>query len=216
MKDSALRQDILDELEFEPFIDANDIGVAVEDGIVTLTGHVPNFSQRAAVERAVARIRGVRGIAQEIEVRYPGQHGTADDEVARRVVNTLKWNTLVPEDKVQVSVHNGWVTLTGKLEWNYQKSGAAEAIRNVEGVAGIVNSIELTPRPTTVDVKRHIESALKRYAEVESTNIDVGVTGSKVTLQGEVHTLAERAAVKDAAWATPGVHVVEDRLTIKQ
>lgn len=214
MTDSALRQDILDELEFEPYIDANDIGVTVEDGIVTLTGHVPNYSQRAAVERAVAQIKGVRGIAEEIEVRYPGQSGTADDEIARRVVNTLKWSTLVPDDKVHVTVGNGWVTLTGQLEWNYQKTGAAEAIRNLHGVVGIVNKIELTPRPTSVDVKKHIEGALKRYAEVEANNIQINVAGTKVTLIGQVHNLAERTAVKDAVWATPGVHTIEDRLTV--
>ncbi len=214
MKDSALRQDILDELEFEPYVDANDIGVTVEDGIVTLTGHVPNYSQRAAVESAVSRIKGVRGIAQEIEVRYPGQPGTADDEVARRAVNTLKWSTLVPDGKVQVSVHNGWITLSGQLEWNYQKTGAAEAIRNLHGVVGITNNIELAPRPTSVDVKKHIEGALKRYAEVEANNIQIQVAGTKVTLLGKVHNLAERAAVKDAVWATPGVHAIDDRLTV--
>lgn len=214
MKDSALRQDILDELEFEPYVDANDIGVAVEDGIVTLTGHVPSYGQRAAVESAVSRIKGVRGIAQEIEVRFPGQPGTADDEIARRVLNTLKWSTLVPDDKVQVSVHNGWVTLTGKLEWNYQKTGAADAIRNLDGVVGITNNIVLAPRPTSVDVKKHIEGALKRYAEVEANNIQINVAGTKVTLTGKVHNLAERTAVKDAVWATPGVHAIEDRLTI--
>jgi osmotically-inducible protein OsmY len=169
MKDSALRQDILDELEFEPYIDANDIGVAVEDGIVTLTGHVPDYSQRSAVEQAVSRIKGVRGIAQNIEVRYPGQPGTADDEIGRRVVNTLKWSTIVPDGKVKVLVHDGWVTLSGQLEWNYQKTGAADASRNLQGVIGIVNNIELAPRPTSVDVRTHIAGTLKRYAEVEGS-----------------------------------------------
>lgn len=214
MKDSALRQDILDELEFEPYIDANDIGVAVEDGIVTLTGHVPNYSQRAAVERAVARVKGVRGVAQEIEVRYPGQAGTADDEIARRVVNTLKWSTLVPDGKVHVSVRDGWVTLSGRLEWNYQKVAAADAIRNLHGVVGIMNNVELVPRPTSVDVKKHIEGALKRYAEVEANNIKIDVAGTKVTLVGKVHNLAERTAVEDAVWATPGVAALDDRLTV--
>ena len=214
MSDSALRQDILDELEFEPSIDANDIGVAVEDGVVTLTGHVPNFGQRQAVERVVARVKGVRGIAQEIEVRYPGGAGTSDDEVAKRVLDTLKWSTMVPDGKVQVKVQDGWVTLTGKLEWNYQRAGAADAIRDLQGVTGITNRIELSPRPSSIDVKKRIEDALRRSAEVEGKRIQVDVAGNKVILRGNVRALSERSVVEQAAWATPGVHMVDDRLTI--
>lgn len=214
MKDSALRQDILDELEFAPYIDANDIGVAVEDGIVTLTGHVPNYSQKEAVERAVARIKGVRAIAQEIEVRFPVDESNADDEIARRVVDTLKWSTLVPDERVQVKVEDGWVTLSGDLEWNYQKVGAADAIRHIAGVRGVTNAIVLAPRPALGDVKRRIEDALRRHAEVEADNIQVEVSGNKVTLTGTVRALAERSAVEEAAWATPGVHAIDDRITI--
>ena len=214
MKDSALRQDILDELEFAPNIDANDIGVAVEDGIVTLTGHVPNFSQKQAVERAVARIKGVRAIAQGIEVRFPTSESDADDEIARRVLDTLKWSTLVPDERVQVKVEDGWVTLSGNLEWNYQKVGAADAIRHIAGVRGVSNAIALAPKPASGDVKKRIEDALRRHAEVEAHNIRVEVSGNKVTLTGTVRALAERSAVEDAAWATPGVHSIDDRLTV--
>lgn len=214
MNDSALRQDILDELEFEPSIDANDIGVAVEDGVVILSGHVPNFSQRQAVERVVARVKGVRGIAQEIEVRYPGGPGTSDDEIAKRVLDTLKWSTLVPDGKVQVKVQDGHVTLSGKLEWNYQKTGAADALRDLKGVTGITNLIELSPRPSSIDVKKRIEDALRRNAEVEGKHIQVDVAGNKVILRGNVKAWSERSVVEQAAWATPGVHTVDDRLTI--
>ncbi len=214
MKDSAIRRDIIDELEFEPYIDANDIGVAVEDGIVTLTGHVPNYSQRQAVERAVSRIKGVRAIAQEIQVRYPGTPGTSDDEIARRVVNTLKWSALVPDDRLHVKVQDGWVTLTGNLEWNYQKEGAGDAIRHIEGVRGVNNFITLAPKPASLDVKKRIEEALRRYAEVEADKIQVVVAGNKVTLKGTVRAYGERSAVEEAAWATPGVQSVEDRLTV--
>lgn len=214
MNDSTLRQDILDELEFEPSIDANDIGVAVEDGIVTLSGHVPNYSQKQAVERAVARVKGVRGIAEEIEVRYPGGAGMADDEIARRVVNTLKWSTLFPEDRVQVTVQDGWVTLTGRLDWNYQKVGAADAIRDLKGVVGISNMIELAPRVSPDDVKRRIEDALKRNAAVEAGGIRVDVTGNTVTLKGTVKAWSERRIAEQAAWATPGVTTVHDHLTV--
>lgn len=214
MNDSALRQDILDELEFEPSIDANDIGVTVEDGIVTLTGHVPNYSQKRAAERVVARVKGVRGIAEAIVVRPPHGSGVADDEIAKRAVETLKWSTLIPDDKLQVKVQGGWVTLTGKLEWNYQKTAAADAIRDLKGVTGVTNQIDLTPRVTPIDVKRRIEDALKRSVEVEVQGITVDVASSKVTLTGHVRTWNERKLVRETAWATPGVAHVSDQLTI--
>jgi osmotically-inducible protein OsmY len=215
MKDSELRQDILDELEFEPSIDANDIGVTVENGIVTLSGHVPNYSQKMAVERLVSHLKGVRGIAEEIEVRYPGSGpGMSDDEIAARVVNTLKWSTLVPDNKVHVTVQKGWVTLSGKLDWNYQKTGAADAIHDIKGVVGITNQIELVPRVSSVDVKKRIEEALKRNALVESDGIKVDVAGNKVTIKGRVKAWSERKLVEQAVWATPGVTTVSDQLMI--
>lgn len=214
MNDSTLRQDILDELEFEPSIDANDIGVTVEEGIVTLTGHVPDYSQKRAAERVVARVKGVRGIAEEIVVRPPNGPGVADDEIAKRAVETLRWSTLIPDEKVQVKVQGGWVTLTGKLDWNYQKTGAADAIRDLKGVTGVTNQIELTPRVTPVDVKRRIQDALKRSVEVEVQGINVDVASSKVTLTGHVKTWNERKLVRETAWATPGVAYVSDQLTI--
>jgi len=214
MNDSSLRQDILDELEFEPSIDANDIGVAVEDGVVTLSGHVPNYSQKQATERVVARVKGVRGIAEEIEVRYPGGSGVADDEIAKRVLNTLKWGTLLPDERVQVTVQKGWVTLTGKLDWNYQKVGAAHAIRDLKGVTGVTNKIELKPQVTSGDVRKRIQDALKRSAEVEAQDIKIDVAADKVTLKGHVKTWNERWLVEDTAWATPGVTHVSDQLIV--
>ncbi|WP_055046735.1 BON domain-containing protein [Devosia sp. A16] len=214
MNDSSIRQNILDELEFEPSIDANDIGVAVEDGIVTLSGHVPNYSQKQAAERVVARVKGVRGIAEEIEVRYPGGSGVADDEIAKRVLNTLKWGTLVPDERVQVTVQKGWVTLTGKLDWNYQKVGVANAIRDLKGVTGVTNKIELKPQVTSVDVRKRIQEALKRSAEIEAQDIKIDVAADKVTLKGHVKTWNERWLVEDTAWATPGVTHVSDQLTV--
>lgn len=214
MSDSSLRQNILDELEFEPSIDANDIGVAVEDGIVTLSGHVQNYSQKQAAERIVARVKGVRGIAEELEVRYPGGSGVADDEIARRVLDTLKWSTRVPDGKVQVTVQKGWVTLTGSLDWNYQKVGAANAIEDLKGVTGVTNKITIKPQVTSVDVRTRIEEALKRSAEVEAGDIKIDVAADKVTLKGRVKTWSERWLVEDTAWATPGVTHVSDELIV--
>jgi osmotically-inducible protein OsmY len=214
MNDSALRQDVLDELEFEPSIDANDIGVAVEDGIVTLTGHVPFYSQRVAVERAVARLKGVKGIAQEIEVRHPGGAGSSDDEIAQRVVSTLKWSTLVPEEHVKVMVQKGWVTLTGALDWNFQKTGAENAICNLNGVTGVTNRIQLRERVSSRDVRKHIVAALHRNAALEADTITIDVVGNKVTLEGRVRTWSDRKVVEEAAWATSGVTAVDDRLAV--
>ena len=164
MSNAKIRQNVLNELAFEPSIDANDIGVAVENGVVTLTGYVPNFSQKSAVERAILRIKGVKGIAEEIEVRFHQGAGSADDEIARRSIDMLKWSTLVPEGKVQVKVQHGWVTLTGVLDWNYQRRGAEDVVRGVRVVAGVKNLIELRSRVVAADVRQQIESALRRTA----------------------------------------------------
>ena len=214
MSDSSIRQDVLDELEFEPSIDANDIGVMVENGIVTLTGHVPTYSQKLAAERAVARIKGVRGIAQEIEVRHNLGKGTSDEEIAARVLETLKWSTVVPEGKITVKVERGWVTLSGKLDWFYQRAGAENAVRDLRGVTGITNNIVLKPRVSPLDVKKNLEAALRRSAELEADGIRVKVAGNKVTLEGRVKTWRDRRLAERAAWAASGVTAVEDHLTV--
>ena len=216
MSDTTLRQDILDELEIEPSIDAADIGVAVEDGIVTLTGHVPTYAQKTTIESLVGRIRGVKGIAEELEVRYRGSVGNSDDEIAKRAANSLQWSTVVPDDKVQVKVQKGWVTLTGTVGWNFEKVAAADAVLGLQGVTGITNNIGIKARPmvSALDVKKRIEDSLRRNAELEAKSIRVDVAGSRVTLDGHVKAWSERRLVEDAAWATPGVTTVDDRLTI--
>lgn len=213
MQDYALRQDILDQLDFEPSIDANDIGVTVEDGLVVLSGHVANYQQKLAAERIVSRIRGVRGLAIEIEVRA-GAPGTADDEIAKRALNTLMWSTLVPPDKVRVKVQHGWITLSGALDWHYQRSGAETALLGLKGVRGITNLIELKPRVSAKDVKARIEGALKRSADLEAEAINVKVLGNTVILEGNVRAWSDRRAVEQAAWSAPGVTTVDDRLTV--
>lgn len=216
MSDTTLRQDIQDALEAEPSIDAADIGVAVEDGIVTLTGHVPNFAQKATVETLVGRIRGVKGIAEELEVRYQGAMGNSDDEIARRAANSLQWSTMVPSGKVQVRVQKGWVTLVGAVDWNFEKVAAANAVRGLQGVTGITNAITIKARPAISpdDIKKRIEDQLRRSAELEARAIRVDVDGNRVTLDGHVKAWSERRLVEEAAWSTPGVTAVDDRLTI--
>jgi len=215
MSDSTLRQDIIDELEFEPSVNAAHIGIAVDDGIVTLSGHVGSYAEKIAAEGAARRVKGVRAIAQEIEVRYPYDKKTADDEIASRALNILRWSAVVPKDVVQVKVQDGWVTLTGQVDWQFQRGAAESEIRKLSGVAGVFNNITLKVRVQPGDVKRKIEDALKRSAEIEAQAISVSVLGDgKVALDGQVHDWQERDAVERAAWSAPGVTLVEDRLSI--
>lgn len=214
MNDSTLRQDIIDELDFEPSIDAASIGVAVEDGVVTLSGHVSTYAQKATAEDAVRRVKGVRGIAEEIEVRPFGTNKTADDEIAKRALQTITWNTVIPDGAIQVKVQDGRVTLTGKVDWQYQKTAATQTIGGLAGVLGVYNKIEVKPHASVSDVKKRIEDALKRNAEVEAKAIRVNVVNGKVTLEGRVNNWAERSATERAAWSAPGVQSVDDRITI--
>ncbi|WP_064696288.1 BON domain-containing protein [Rhizobium aegyptiacum] len=214
MDDITLRQNIIDELDFEPSIDAANIGISVEEGIVTLTGHVGSYSEKDTAERVVKRIKGVRGIAQEIEVRIFGNHETSDDDIARRAANMLDWNVSVPKGAIQVKVQKGWVTLTGKAEWQYQKNAAADAVRNLAGVVGLSNLIEISPSVSAADVKKRIEDAFKRDAALESQGIRVEVSGGSVTLKGKVHTWSERRAAERAAWSAPGIKTLNDQIAI--
>ncbi|KRB58334.1 ornithine aminotransferase [Rhizobium sp. Root708] len=214
MNDLHLRQTILDELEFEPSIDAADIGVAADNGIVTLTGHVRTYAEKEAAERVVRRVKGVRGIAAEIEVRIFGPKETDDDDIARRAVKMLDWNVSVPKDSVQVRVLKGWVTLRGEVEWQYQKNAACDAVRDLAGVVGVSNLVELTPRITATDVKKRIEDAFQRDAALEAGAIKIDVKDRKVTLSGKVKTWSERQAAERAAWSAPGIAILDDRLTV--
>lgn len=214
MYDGSLRQDIIDELDFEPSINAANIGVAVENGVVTLTGHVLTYAERTAAENVVRRVKGVKGIAQEIEVRPIGSNPKADDEIAKRVLDVINWNTTVPDGAVQVKVQNGWITLTGRVEWQYQKIAAGEAIVGLVGVYGVANNIEVKPTASAYDVKKRIEDALKRNAEVEASAIKINVRDGKVTLEGKVNAWSQRAAAERAAWSAPGVSSVIDHITL--
>ncbi len=214
MGDKELRLDILEDLDLEPSIDAADIGVAVDGHVVTLTGHVRSFSDKVTVREIVEGIQGVRAIADEIEVRPIGAHITADDEIAKRIVNTLIWNSSVPEDKIRATVTKGWVTLEGNVDWHYQSTAAEQAVRRLVGVTGVNNRLKITPAVTPADVSERIHKALKRDAEVDASAIKVNVTGGRVTLEGQVRYLGERRAAARAAWSAPGVTEVIDHLTV--
>jgi len=216
MSDSALRKDVIDELEFEPSVDATNIGVAVHNGVVTLTGHVGSYAEKNAAEKAAQRVKGVRAIAEEIEVRVAGHAMTNDDEIAARALSIIAWDARIPGDSVKVKVQRGWVTLTGTLPWHFQRAAAESAVRRLSGVAGVINDIAVKSpiRPKPQDVRDRIMSALRRNAELEGGAIRVLVDDDKVTLEGKVSAWSERGVAERAAWSVPGVSRVEDRLSL--
>lgn len=209
-----LRQHVLDELDWEPTIDATNVGVAVNDGIVTLSGHVPSYAQKRIAERAVLRVAGVKGIADEIDVQLSTQHERSDAELAKAAVQAIEWNTQVPDDAVKIKVDSGWITLDGTVDWNYQRKQAERAVRHLIGVRGISNLIRVNPEATPSDVRQKIKNALERRADEEAERITVKVDGSTVTLEGTVHSWAEREDIEDAAWSAPGITEVENNLKV--
>ena len=211
--DKTIRQHVLEELEFEPSIDAAHIGVSVENGVVTLTGHVRTYGEKIDAEDAAQHVKGVKAIAQEIEVRYPFEKQTHDDQIAKRAADALAWG-LVPKDSVKVTVQKGWVALTGEVEWHYQKVAAEASVRKLEGVAGVTNRVTIKPSVAPKDVKKKILAALHRNAQVEGSSIAITAKAGTVTLTGHVHTWQERGVVERAAWSAPGVTTVDNKLEV--
>lgn len=212
--DSQLQKDVVDELSWAPDIEHGHIGVAARGGVITLSGHVPNYAMKLAAERTARRVRGVKAVAQEIEVRFASDPKTSDEEIAKRVVDLFAWNVSIPDDKIQVKVEKGFVTLTGEVEWNYQKQAAYRAAGQIGGVRGVMNYLTVRQRPTAHDVREKIIAALRRSAEVDANAIDVRVDGSTVKLAGAVHGWNERRIAESAAWAAPGVLSVEDNIVL--
>ena len=214
MNDLDLRDLVLEELEFKPDINAASIGVTAQDGVVTLSGHVNSYAQKVSAERTVKAMKGVRGLAEEIEVRLNKLEGTADDTIASRALNIIAWSSDANVEGIKVTVQKGTVTLEGQLDWQYQKEVIEQAVWRLSGVVGVHNRITLKARADAVDIKRHIEDALKRSAEIQAEGIRVTVNGGVVKLEGKVHLLREREVVERAAWSVPGVSKVEDYLLI--
>lgn len=212
--DSALHNDVVSELTWEPSIRDEDVAVAVKDGVVTLAGTVDTFAQRYAAERAAARVKGVRAIANELMVKLSRTTERSDSEIAHSALNALKLDIEVPDPRIQVKVANGWITLTGNVDWNYQRLAAERAVRYLTGVKGIVNSITMAPTPTRSDVRGHIEAALKRQAEIDASHVSVEIDGHTVTLRGKVRSLAEKNDAASAAWAASGVTSVVNHIEV--
>lgn len=214
MTDKLIRRDIMTELEYDPSIDAANIGVAVEDGIVTLTGHLPTYAQKATVVTAVRRVKGVRAIAEKIEIRLANDKKTADDQIAERVAQILEWDAEVPHNRIRITVRDGWVSLAGDVEWHYQRKAAEDAVRKLSGVKAIVNNISIKSGVRVPDLKKRIEEALHRRAEIDAKAIFITVESGTVTLCGHVADWDEHDAVENAVWAAPGVNSVVDRLAV--
>jgi osmotically-inducible protein OsmY len=211
--DEELRRDVLAELEYDPSIDARKIGVAVEDGIVTLTGEVSSFAEKWNAERAAERVEGVRGIVNKIEVKIVGDY--SDTDIAREAADALRWNLMVPPGKVIPKVENGYITLTGEVNYDFQRRAAEKAVRYIPGVRGVINLITIKPKVEPKEIKEKIEEALKRMATVDAENIRVEVQGSEIILRGTVRSWAERHEAEKAAWSAPGVTSVKNYITVR-
>ena len=212
--DSQLQHDVMAELEWEPAVDHADIGVAVNDGVVTLSGYVKNFAEKLAAEKAVRRVAGVRAIAEEIKVRLASDSKLADHEIAKRILDMIAWTVSIPNDTVKVKVEHGWVTLSGTVDWFFQSNEARKAAAKVSGVVGVSNLIEVRQHPAPADVKDRIVSAFKRQADLDAAAVTVITDGGTVKLSGKVHAWNERSIAERAAWSAPGVTKVEDHLTV--
>jgi osmotically-inducible protein OsmY len=211
--DSEIQQDVLHELKWDTRVEETDVGVEVDNGIVTLTGTVDSWAKRMAAQEAAHRVRGVLDVANDIEVKLPGSAGRTDTDVARAVRNALEWDVFVPEAKIRSTVSDGRVTLEGDVDYWSQRDDAEKAVRNLAGVRGVINKIAVKPQMfLAADVRKSIESALERRAEREAKDVEIKVHDGRVTLSGLVRSWAERQAVIGAVKGTPGVRVVEDHL----
>lgn len=212
--DIQIKKDVEDELDWDPSINAAEVGVAVKDGVVTLSGQLDSFIEKYEVEKVVQRVAGVRAVAIEIDVKLNGGSKRSDTEIAHAVETALAWHSSVPAERIKAKVEKGWVTLSGEVDWEYQRATAANLVRPLLGVAGVSNAIVLKPRTTPGNIEKRIRDALTRRAEREAKGIEVSINGSTAVLRGSVHTWAEREAAQGAAWSAPGVTRVDNELRV--
>jgi osmotically-inducible protein OsmY len=213
--DKQVQQDVIAELGWEPSVNAAHIGVEVSNGVVTLAGHVGSYPEKFNAERAAQRVAGVKALAVEMDVKLAGSTTQRTDAgIAESVENVLQWATYFPTDTIKVKVEGGWITLSGEVEWEYQRQTASDAVRLLSGVTGVTNQIVIEPSVSTTLVKSDIEAALKRRARTDAQKISVDVQGSDVTLTGSVHSWSERELARDSAWNSPGVRNVVDKMTV--
>lgn len=212
--DVQLKKDVEAELAWDASINETQIGVAVKGGVVTLTGHLDTYAEKNAVEKAVQRVAGVQALAIELDVKLAPGHARSDTEIASAAESAFAWHSLVPADRIKVKVEKGWVTLSGEVEWDFQRREAEKAVRPLTGVVGVSNNVTLKITSTPGDISIRIRDALARHAESESQKITVNLDGSKVTLRGAVHSWAERSAAQNAVWSAPGVTSVINEIKV--
>ncbi len=212
--DEEIKRDVEAELKWDPDIDATDIAVSTKNGVVTLVGYVPSYLMKYEAEKAAKRVAGVVGVANDLEVRLPSIDERPDPEIARDAVAAIKSRLPISWDHIKVIVKNAWITLEGEVEWNYQRQTAEEAVRALKGVKGVTNSVVVKPRAAPTDIKKKIEEAFRRNAEIDAGRIQVETRGGEVILNGTVRSWVEREEAERAAWAAPGVVRVEDRIVV--
>lgn len=213
--DTQIKRDVEAELRWDPRVNETEIGVAVKDGVVTLSGYVPNYAQRSAAEHDAERVSGVRALAEELKVKLPGTVEFTDTDIARRAVNALEWDVEVPASRIKVRVDRGWITLDGEADWQFERKAAERAVRYLSGVVGVSNLVRIRARVSTYDVSRRIKEALERSAAADAASIDVEANDGRVTLRGKVSSWTERQDAERAAWAASGVTTVDDFITIR-
>jgi osmotically-inducible protein OsmY len=214
MTDKDLQQHVRNALDWEPSVDVADVGVTVDDGVVTLRGDVRSYSEKTTAERVALGVYGVKAVANDLVVRIAQPEQRTDSDIAAAAVNAIKWNSQIPADRIAVVVSDGWVTLKGEVDWQFQRDAATRSVRDLLGVVGVNNTIAVRPHVSVSDVKDKIEAALKRNAEVDARRINVSTTDGNVVLSGNVHSWTERREAVKAAWAAPGVSSVDDRMVI--
>lgn len=213
--DLEIQQDVMNELKWQPFLKSANIGVAVKNGIVTLSGIVDSYGQKIDAEKAVRKVIGVKAIAEDMQIGVSPSLKKTDAEIAESVMSALKWHAAVPDERIKVKVENGFVTLDGEVEWEYQRNSAKNAVNNLVGVRNVINLISVKPRVTAFDVRTKISDALHRTATVDAEKVSIEVEGNKIILNGKVRSFAEKQDVEDAAWCAPGVSKIESHLEVE-
>jgi len=212
--DSQLQEDVMDELQWEPRVEHTNIGVAAKDGVITLSGYVSSYAEKIAAEKAARRVKGVRGLAEEIEIRLPSQAKTTDPEIAKRLADMFDWSVQIPKGQIAVKVEKGWVTLSGQVDSHFQRKSAYNLASRISGIKGVSNLVEVKAVPSPYDVRERIIAAFKRNADLDAQTITVTAEGNTVKLGGKVHAWYERDIAERAAWAAPGVNRLEDNIAV--